>query len=212
MPMDIREWLQHTADREPPPDQTEDDRANPDFLRPQRREELSSRRNYHKRKRVSSDPPDSDRLLPAEVASTSSSSADTCESSPSGRDGSSSPSKTYERRPRRKTRTDRYEPRSKKDKKPRHAHNVKDKKSKSSRRKSRKSADGARTSGLVQSFQLKSGSKNSRLTVSFMETCKCCDGTAIVQLTCSDSSSRISQQGFSNMVARPLACLMALVV
>ena len=74
------------------------------------------------------------------------------------------PNKTYDKRARHKTRIDRYEPKTKKQKRERTTD--KDKKSNQRRRKPRRKDDGGRTIGLVQTFQLKNGPRNNRLTVS----------------------------------------------
>ncbi|KXT04976.1 hypothetical protein AC578_10333 [Pseudocercospora eumusae] len=160
--MDIREWLQNTADREPP-----DEHDHSRFTRP-------------KRKRASSDPParaqGKARLKRHQTASHSSSSdhvrlaGEDTDSSRSTNNSTHSrntsvsardrlPVKSYERRARHKTRPDRYDPKIKKPRKDR------EKKDKSKRRKSHRSGDGARTAGLIQSFQLNHGLKNERLTL-----------------------------------------------
>ena len=177
--MDIRRWLENTADRASPGADTNDPPI-PEFLRPDRMQLDRAGRNYrHKRKRVSADSsiiaprpvrhrnahapepsPSPDHVREPEDAATGSESA-----ASSYRSGHPSvPAKTYERRPRHKTRLDRYEPKAKKQTKERDVR--KEAKSKRKRRKSHRSGDGGRTAGLVQSFQLKNGPKNSRLTVS----------------------------------------------
>jgi len=70
------------------------------------------------------------------------------------------PIKVYEKRARHKTKPDRYEYKPKKGKEEHEP-----KKSKSKRQKRDRTADGARTTGIVQSFQLKNGPKSNRLTV-----------------------------------------------
>lgn len=69
---------------------------------------------------------------------------------------------SYERRPRHKTKADRYERKVRKERKQRDDH---DGKVTSNRRKSHRSGDGGHTAELVQSFKLKNGPKNNRLTV-----------------------------------------------
>ena len=76
------------------------------------------------------------------------------------------PQKTYERRARHKTRPDLYEPKVKKQRQEHDAQ--KESKTKQKRRKSHRSGEGHRTTRLVQSFQLKNGPKNNRLTVSLL--------------------------------------------
>ncbi|OQN95800.1 hypothetical protein B0A48_18085 [Cryoendolithus antarcticus] len=71
--------------------------------------------------------------------------------------------KTYERRPRHKTKADRYEPKKKKSKQDRPSDGQDARKSR--RRRSHRTGDGTRTTGLVQSFQLKNGAKSGRLTL-----------------------------------------------
>ena len=183
--MDIHEWLAATADRaEPNPS---DDHRIPEELRahplpPARVQGMGRSYRRKKRKRASSDSsiiaprpttrPRAQavpRSLPSERAR-SAESADQASQNSGHSSPSASPSpvhipdKSYGRRSRHKTRLDRYEPKPKKQKDNHDAH--KDKKSgKKKRRKSHRSGDGGRTAGLVQSFQLKNGPKNNRLTV-----------------------------------------------
>lgn len=178
--MDIRQWLEDTADREPP-DHSDDNRI-PGNFRPDRAGPDKAGRSYRrKRKRGSSD---SSIIAPRHEGHRGSQ-LQTRSSSPdhvrhaedaergSHEDGSSqdsrsapgsAPRRTYEKRARHKTRADLYEPKAKKDRKRRDKR--KEKKSQLKRRKSHRSGDGGRTAGLVQSFQLKNGPKNNRLTVS----------------------------------------------
>ncbi|KAF7186242.1 hypothetical protein HII31_12428 [Pseudocercospora fuligena] len=178
--MDIREWLQNTADREPPDEH--DHPGFPEFFKPQQSANLPNVRTKHrsKRKRASSDPPGraqvKARVKRNQTASHSSSSdhvrladedtdsSHSTSNSSHSRDASVSardrlPVKSFERRARHKTRPDRYEPKIKKPRKDR------EKKDKSKRRKGRRSGDGARTAGLIQSFQLNHGPRNERLTL-----------------------------------------------
>lgn len=78
------------------------------------------------------------------------------------------PAKAYERRARYKTKADRYEPKSGKKKKSKQTDDYRDRgrDAKHVRRKSRRNGDSGRSAGIVQSFQLKNGPKNRRLTVS----------------------------------------------
>ena len=182
--MDVRAWLQNTADREPP---DEEDRAGfPDYLQPERyTADEHTRVNQSKRKRASSEPPSVQRrpsrgrhggheecvsssdhvrnVHTATASSSSSSSGERRESSPDRRFN-----RTFERRARHKTKEDRYEPKAKKRRKEHESRKDRKakEKSKSKRRKSHRSGDGARTAGLVTSFQLKDRPKNNRLTVS----------------------------------------------
>ena len=178
--MDIRQWLEHTADREPPdpsdgigiPGKFREDRPVPD---------QATRSYRHKRKHAASD---SSIIVPQEPSDRRKAEARVRSSSPDhvqqtqdavgalhDRQSSdnlqsrseSAPAKTYERRARHKTRTDRYDPKAKKQKK--EAGKRKDGNSHQKRRKSQRIGDDARTTGLVQSFQLKNGPKNKRLTV-----------------------------------------------
>lgn len=182
--MDIQQWLAETADRAAP--DRSDDHRFPDAFRAHphaqgREEQLGRSYRRKKRKRASSDssiivprPTNrsrtqaAQRSLPSERGR-SAESADRVfqHSAYSSPDASPSPGpapeKTYERRPRHKTRPDRYEPKQKKSKGDHDAR--KERKSGKKRRKSHRSGDGGRTAGLVQSFQLKNGPKNSRLTV-----------------------------------------------
>lgn len=93
----------------------------------------------------------------------------------SARDGESTvsakalPAKTYERRARHKTKADRYDPKAGKRKKSKQKDEDRGRVAKNVRRKSYRSGDGGQTAGLVQSFQLKNGPKNNRLTVSKCE-------------------------------------------
>ena len=178
--MDIRQWLEHTADREPP-DPT-DDIGFPGKFRNDRPVAEQVGRSYrHKRKRAASDssiiiPPEQSYQRKADVRARSSSPnllrqnkdsdgvrRDRESSNDSQSRHESAPAKTYERRARHKTRTDRYAPKSKKQK--RKTEKRKEDKGHRKRRKSQRIGDGGRTAGLVQSFQLKNGPKNNRLTV-----------------------------------------------
>ncbi|KAK3618499.1 hypothetical protein LTR56_024585 [Elasticomyces elasticus] len=168
----IQEWLQNTADREPPdqPEHQAQEHA------PTEREQLG-KKYRRKRKRASSDSsllqPRHSRLDRAKSAHRASSSGgirdathghprrdreQSQSSVPSHRE--EAPRKSYEKRARHKTKADRYEPKSK------NQHKDRDEpKTGSKRRKSHRSGDGGRTTGLVQSFQLKDGPQKSRLTL-----------------------------------------------
>ncbi|KAK5738546.1 hypothetical protein LTR17_005882 [Elasticomyces elasticus] len=168
----IQRWLQNTADREPP-EQTE---HHAQEHAPDETEQLG-KRYRRKRKRASSDssllqPRHShlDRAKSAHRARSSGGLRDATHDHPR-RDGEQSqvsarshreeaPRKSYEKRARHKTKADRYEPKSKNQRKDRD-----EPKTGSKRRKSHRSGDGGRTTGLVQSFQLKDGPQKSRLTL-----------------------------------------------
>lgn len=183
--MDIRRWLDDTADREPP-----DADVPPGSLQlpnPQNLPTRHARRNRRKRKRASSDssiivPPDSHskrgRRRPQVQAHSSTPSAveNACDAEDAGADASSSSAlgdpksavdavhgHAYTRRARHKTNPDRYEPKSRKQRRELKAGN--DLRSRPKHRKSHRSGDGRRVTGLVQSFQLKNGPKGGRLTV-----------------------------------------------
>jgi len=174
--MDIRQWLEDTA----PPNHE----AVSDFLQPQQIEPEQVTHKYRrKRKRPPSDssiiiePRHPDHELGKATKYYAHSSHEvrgaahavpkpqSLPSSQSSRPRSDeAPLKTYEKRRRHKTKPNHYEPKSKRHRKERDAHE--DTKAQPKRRKSHRSGDGGRTTGLVQSFQLKNGPKNSRLTVS----------------------------------------------
>lgn len=188
LPMDIHDWLQTTADRQPPPD--EDDHPGfPDFLKPQRPPKPAQREQHRKRKRASSEPPSSERhhhrrKYPPTATSSSSSSDHSRQLHPAAASSRSSSSngsagwqardtvryvaqgKSFERRARHKTRPDRYEAKPKTHGKGRETNEKR--KSKSTRRKSHRSTDVARATGMIQSFQLKNGRKDKRLTVRWL--------------------------------------------
>ncbi|KAK4954583.1 hypothetical protein LTR10_008016 [Elasticomyces elasticus] len=168
----IQQWLQNTADREPPdqPEHQAQEHASTE------REQLS-KKYRRKRKRASSDssllqPRHShlDRAKSAHRASSSGGLRDATRDYPR-RDreqsqGSGShreeapPRKSYDKRARHKKKADRYEPKSK------NLHKDRDEpKTGSKRRKLHRNGDGGRTTGLVQSFQLKDGPQKSRLTL-----------------------------------------------
>lgn len=173
--MDIHHWLRHTADREPP-----DGRQYtvPDHMQAYTEDidgEHATERYRRKRKRASSDcslieHPRRERAKDIRYAcSTEHSrhitpSAFRHRSRDKSRSDDSPPRekqhRSYERRPRHKTKADRYEPRRKHERE----HST-PRKSVPKRRVSRRSADGGRSAGVVQSFQLKNGPKNNRLTV-----------------------------------------------
>ncbi|PPJ50804.1 hypothetical protein CBER1_06510 [Cercospora berteroae] len=177
--MDIRDWLQDVADREPPEEQEQ--RGILDHLPPTTKH---SRSQVVKRRRLSNDAKHEGAHRPGHskrrhrVAHSSSPDrvqrapeSDTSASDESSQDSESRElarakvtADSFERRARHKTRPDRYEakPRGKKD---RRSREEKTSKSKSKHRKSRRAADGARATDLVQSFQLKNGAKNNRLTL-----------------------------------------------
>lgn len=185
--MDVREWLQNTVDREPP--DGDDCHGFPDFLQPDRYAEHHRGRQSQRRRRrgsshsppavlrrapkrkgkaTSSQPATADQWHP--VASATTSGHGTSDSASIADDRRErvrdpSPARIFERRARRKTRPDRYEPNPKKRKKDGHTGDQRKRKPK--HRKTRQhNGDGARTNGLVQSFQLKNRPKNQRLTVS----------------------------------------------
>ena len=181
--MDIKKWLEETADRALPEPSDGLDIHIPELFLPRKDPaETCERGQRRKRKRPSSDssilasrPPlrhENSRTRPGRRKSNESRAMkDGCSGSRSSRSSQSArdsaedaPVETYEKQPRRKTRPDRYEPKSKKPRKESHVHEENE--SKRKRRKSHRTGDGRRTTGLVQSFQLKNGPKNSRLTVS----------------------------------------------
>ncbi len=169
--MDIPGWLEGTADRAPP-DASSDDHIDRHFW-----EEQSGRlgRQYrYKRKRASSD---SSFIAPAQdrqhgLASHRAASAHNAHVRARSRSSAGSsraddrPTNLdvdkYERPPRHKTRPDRYERKTKAHRRGDDGRREREKKPK--RRKP--TDDGSRTTGLVQSFQVKNGPKNNRLTVS----------------------------------------------
>jgi hypothetical protein len=178
--MDIRQWLEHTADREP--SDPSDDIGIPGMFRNDPPVRDQAARSYrHKRKHAASDssiiiPPGQSYRQKAEVRARSSSpdllrqkkDADGVRRDRESSDDSqsrhkSAPAKTYERRARHKTRADRYVPKAMKQK--RETEKRKEGKGHRKRRKSQRAGDGGRTAGLVQSFQLMNGPKNNRLTV-----------------------------------------------
>lgn len=181
--MDIRQWLENTADREPPG--RSDDISIPRKFRNDRQATGQIGRSYrYKRKRASSDSsmiatkgnqrwkaPSPARSPARDHTQRKDDTAGQQDSERSQESHSvhDAPSKTYEKRARHKTRIDRYEPKAGKQKKKRNARG--DEKSNWKRRNSRRNDDGGRTTGLVQSFQLKNGPKNSRLTVSMQVDC-----------------------------------------
>lgn len=187
--MDIQRWLHNTADRVPP--DSPDHPPGSAFLRTPGEADNPTRRYRRKRKRAASDSSIiPQQYQPADLgvsANEDGQAGRTRHSEDFGRsldsgsqyaeeqkspagigspdDAAQQAQDPYERRTRRKTKADRYEPkrkkgRQKKDDKPRAV------RSKQERRKSHRSRDGGRTAGLVQSFQLKNGLKNHRLTVS----------------------------------------------
>ncbi|KAK4498705.1 hypothetical protein PRZ48_009215 [Zasmidium cellare] len=184
--MDIHNWLQTTADRQPPDDE-DDHQGFPAFLKPPRQPEPKQREYHRTRKRTSSEPPPSEhhhhrrrkrhkaatrssssspdharQLQPAEARSRSSSHAShdrhVRESA-----RKEVPRQSFERRARHKTRPDRYDAKPKQRNEGRKTH--KERKSKTKDRKSHQSADVAKATGLIQSFQLKNGRKDKRLTL-----------------------------------------------
>jgi len=176
--MDVRRWLENTADRAPP-DQREHE-GIADFLRPHAEPVPEDRgpKYRRKRKRASSDssliqprhldhvrqPPAEHDRRPASDVQVAARPATSLHGSPSARSREAErPAKTYERRARHKTRPDRYEPKPKKPGKEREKRTTV---KRSEPRRARKGGDGERTTGLVQSFQTKNRPKSSRLTVS----------------------------------------------
>lgn len=183
-PMDIHSWLQTTADRQPPDE--EEHPGIPDFLKPQGPPEAKRRERHRTRKRPSSEPPSSERhhhhrkrhraatwsssrpdharkLQPSATGSHSSSHASHRRHVRSATDQKAVPDESFERRARHKTRPDRYEAKPKQRSDGRRAHDKR--KSKSKGRKSRQNGDIAKATGMIQSFQLKNGRKDKRLTV-----------------------------------------------
>ncbi|RMY90192.1 hypothetical protein D0864_06308 [Hortaea werneckii] len=183
--MDIRRWLDDTADREPP-----DVDVPPRSLQlpdPQNLPARPPRRNRRKRQRASSDssiivPPQChskrSRRQPRVQAHSSTPSAveNACGAEDAGADAYSSsalddpkPSvdavheHAYTRKARHKTKPGHYEPKSRKQRRELKARN--DSRSRPRHRKSHRSGDGGRATGLVQSFQLKNGPKGGRLTL-----------------------------------------------
>ncbi|KAI6861272.1 hypothetical protein D0864_06630 [Hortaea werneckii] len=183
--MDIRRWLDDTADREPP-----DVDVPPSSLQPPDPQNLPARpprRDRRKRQRASSD---SSIIVPQQChgkrsrrqprvqahSSTPSAVENACGAEGAGADAYSSsvlddpkPSvdavheHAYTRKARHKTNPGRYEPKSRKQRKEPKAR--KDSRSRPRHRKSHRSGDGGRATGLVQSFQLKNGPKGGRLTL-----------------------------------------------
>lgn len=183
-PMDIHNWLQTTADRQPPDE--EEHPGIPDFLKPHGPAETKRRERHSTRKRPSSEPPSSERhhhrrkrhrpatrsssspdharkLRPPATASRSSSHASQRRHVREGTPEKEVPSKSFERRARHKTRPDRYEAKPKERSDGRKARD--EPTSRSQGRKSRKNGDIAKATGTIQSFQLKNGRKDKRLTV-----------------------------------------------
>jgi len=177
--MDITQWLENTADRVPPDQEV--DLGFPEFLQAHDEPEHVTRKYRRRKKRASSDSsiiePRREHHQRGKAANYAHSSGEVrgadhaiARSRSSHSYASSEPDpqttrvKIYEKRARHKTKPDRYEPNSKKRRKEREARE--DGRSRPKRRKSHRSGDGGRTTGLVQSFQLKNGPKNSRLTVS----------------------------------------------
>ncbi|KAI7464192.1 hypothetical protein KC351_g15568 [Hortaea werneckii] len=184
--MDIRRWLDDTADREPP-----DADVPPGSLQLSNPQNLPvrppPRRNRRKRQRASSDssiivPPQChskrSRRQPRVQAHSSTPSAveNACGAEDAGADAYSSsalddpkPSvdavheHAYTRKARHKTNPGHYEPKSRKQRRELKARN--DSRSRPRHRKSHRSGDGGRATGLVQSFQLKNGPKGGRLTL-----------------------------------------------
>ncbi|KAI6801954.1 hypothetical protein KC332_g15395 [Hortaea werneckii] len=179
--MDIRQWLDDTADREPP---------DVDVLpgpNPQNIPTTHARRDHRKRKRASSDssiivPPLSHgkrrRRQPRVQAESSTPPAveNACGAEDAGADAYSSSAlddpkpavdavheHAYTRKARHKTHPDRYKPKSRNQRRELKARN--DSGSRPRHRKSHRSGDGGRATGLVQSFQLKNGPKSGRLTL-----------------------------------------------
>lgn len=181
--MDIRGWLEGTADRAHP--DGSDNAADPN----QRilggdlsHQKPVAHRSSRKRKRASSDSsiiathrhgtrhaPESLRTVsPVPLVRHGSPDMRSCGASSRSKSSSKPGSRgkaysKYERRPRHKTRPDRYEPKRKEERKQRRPRDDKELK----RRKSHRNHDRSRTTGLVQSFQLKNRPKNNRLTVSW---------------------------------------------
>ena len=178
--MDVRKWLEGTADRAPPDDSHHSGIPQP-FHTGRDEPDRVGRTYRHKRKRPSTE---SSIVKPRPAKHRDAHAPIPCASSDHIRDAVSAdagsrcnesshtsraisdhpPGRTYDKRARHKTRHDRYEPKVKKPKKERDAR--RESKSKPKRRNSHRTGDGGRTGGLVQSFQLKNGPKKNRLTVS----------------------------------------------
>lgn len=177
--MDIQAWLEGTADREPPdagqqegfadhPGPCKDRRRHTEEDREQRRPDLPSdsslidlHRYRHRRL-----PQGRPRELAEHADVTARRRRDSRGSRASYERLQSKPAvaSMFEKRARHKTKPDRYEPKTREHRKERSAQVQVEPSGK--RRRSHRSADGARTAGLVQSFQLKVGAKDTRLTVS----------------------------------------------
>lgn len=174
----MRKWLEATADRAPP-DASSDIKAQ-DAAPPIQRHPQRLFHHYRlERKEASSDSsiivPSRRKHRPCPTPSlhTASPTRDQHACSAESRSRTSHGSRIldsdvhrehnrkYERRPRRKTRPDRYEHKPKRQKRERELR----KEQAPTRRRSNRTNDGSRTTGLVQSFQLKNGPKNNRLTV-----------------------------------------------
>lgn len=175
--MDIQKWLQATTDRAPP--EKSDAVDAPNFIG-SLRAQLEPDSHQYRSKRKRREPSDSSvipqdyskdhakaRKRPKRRQDDKTSESDlyqprTSDTRPEKSTLSETPSKTYKRRPRHKTKPDRYEPKTRKPKKDREPRTRKNAERK--RRRSHRN-DGERTTGLIQSFQLKNGSKNNRLTL-----------------------------------------------
>ena len=179
--MDIRQWLDHIAYREPPsggeealglpdPQPSEPERPTHEYRRKKRRTTSDSsiirvRHHHRERSKAAKHAHSSTKDSGSEHADER---HDSCESSQStGYLLDQTVEKPYEKRARHKTKVDRYEPKTRGQRKKRKARDAReDRKSGPKRRKSHRSGNEGRTTGLVQSFQLKNGPKNNRLTVS----------------------------------------------
>lgn len=182
--MDIQHWLENIEYRAPPDEQ--DELGMPAFLQPRCDTGHPIRKYRRKRKRESSD----SSIIRPQQANHGHRQAAICAFSPVHGSHSAARSqspqgsrsrcisrhavhelahKKYEKRARYKTRPDHY------DVKPPKRCRRRDTRSERERRRlrhqSHRSGDGHRTTGLVQSFHLKNGPKNHRLTVCVTQMC-----------------------------------------
>ncbi|KAK3675760.1 hypothetical protein LTR78_004401 [Recurvomyces mirabilis] len=173
--MDIHRWLDDTADREPPDEQRH---TVPDHMQTYAGaidQDSATKLCRRKRKRASSDSSlleyaRHEHAKEMRYARPTEHVRDTAPTARRNRlqdrslsEGSSPRAeqhKSYERRPRHKTKADRYEPKKRHERQ----HSPREKPA-SKRRASHRSVDSGRPTGVVQSFQLKNGPKNSRLTL-----------------------------------------------
>ncbi|KAK4565427.1 hypothetical protein LTR86_004044 [Recurvomyces mirabilis] len=173
--MDIHRWLEDTADREPPDEQRH---TVPDHMQTCAGaigQDSATKQYRRKRKRASSDSSllEYARRERAKEMRSARPTEHVRDTAPTARryrlqgrflsEGSSPPAeqhKSYERRPRHKTKADHYEPKKRHERQ----HSTREKPA-LKRRVSHRSVDSGHPTGVVQSFQLKNGPKNSRLTL-----------------------------------------------